>query len=154
MDRSTEESSARPQALDGHLCFAVYSAGLAFNRVYKPLLDQFGLTYSQYLLLVALGGGDGQTVSELGEQLFLESNTLTPLIKRLETAGLVTRRRDMKDERVVRVSLTDEGRRIIDAASACVPAQIGAAAGISLEEIEALKDQVVRLRDQLLASRA
>lgn len=158
MDRATKESSEGISkaglALDDFLCFAVYSAGLAFNRVYKPLLDRFGLTYSQYLLMVALAARDGQTVSELGEQLFLESNTLTPLIKRLEAAGLVSRRRDTQDERVVRVSLTEEGRRIIDEAGECVPAQVGAAAGLSLEEMMALKDQVVRVRDRLIESKA
>lgn len=140
--------------LDAFLCFAVYSAGLAINRAYKPLLDRYGLTYSQYLLMVALRARDGQAVSELGEQLFLESNTLTPLIKRLEAAGLVGRRRDTKDERVVRVSLTAEGQRLISEASDCVPAQIGTAMGLPLQDLMALKDQVVRLRDQLLENRA
>lgn len=139
--------------LDAFLCFALYSAGLALNRAYKPLLDRYGLTYSQYLLLVALRAQEDQTVSELGEQLFLESNTLTPLIKRLEAAGLVRRRRDTKDERVVRVSLTDEGHRLIGEALACVPSQMGNAMGMPVEELIALKDQVVRLRDQLLESR-
>jgi len=88
--------------LDQFLCFSVYSAGLAFNRVYKPLLDPYGITYPQYLALVALSSKESQTVSELGERLHLESNTLTPLIKRLEAAGLVTRTRDKQDERVVR----------------------------------------------------
>ena len=81
-------------ALDDFLCFGVYSTGLAFNRLYKPLLDRYGLTYPQYLVMVALARRDDQTVGELGGQLFLESNTLTPLIKRLEAAGLVTRQRD------------------------------------------------------------
>lgn len=110
--------------LDQFLCFSVYAAGLAFNRVYKPLLDRFGLTYPQYLAVVALSAKDGQTVSELGEKLFLESNTLTPLIKRLEAAGLLSRTRDKKDERVVRISLTEAGRRIAEEALSCVPGEI------------------------------
>ncbi len=155
---TTEESKLSDRGggapdLDAFLCFAVYSASLALNRAYKPLLDRYGLTYSQYLLLVALRGQDEQTVSELGEQLFLESNTLTPMLKRLEAAGLVRRRRDTKDERVVRVSLTDEGQTLIGEALACVPSQVGSAMGMPLEEIMALKDQVVRLRDALLESR-
>src|SRR5918993_3722365 len=97
------QSSAR---LSRMLCFATYSAGLAFTRVYKPLLELLGLTYPQYLVMVVLWEKDGLTVSEIGEQLFLDSGTLTPLLKRLQAAGLVERGRDPKDERQVRVSLT------------------------------------------------
>lgn len=151
---SSPDLAAAPPSLglDDLLCFAVYSTGLAFNRIYKPLLDRFGITYSQYLLLVALSARDDQTVSELGEQLFLESNTLTPLIKRLEAAGLVSRRRDMRDERVVRVSLSDQGRHIVDQAVECVPSEIGGAMGLSLEEMKALKDQIVQVRERLLGA--
>jgi len=103
----TAQDTARG-ALDDFLCFGVYSTGLAFNRLYKPLLDRYGLTYPQYLVMVALARRDDQTVGELGGQLFLESNTLTPLIKRLEAAALVTRQRDTKDERVVRVAALNQ----------------------------------------------
>ena len=89
------------------LCFAVYSASHAFNRVYKPLLDELGLTYPQYLVMVLLWEQDDQTVGSLGEKLFLESSTLTPLLKRLEALGYVKRTRDPVDERQVRVRLTD-----------------------------------------------
>ncbi len=94
------------------LCFAVYSANLAFNRAYKPLFEGLGLTYPQYVALVALNEEDGQTVSQLGQKLFLESSTLTPLLKRLEANGYVTRRRDSEDERQVRVSLTPRGKSV------------------------------------------
>jgi DNA-binding MarR family transcriptional regulator len=140
-----------PAMLDHAVCFAVYSAGLAFNRVYKPILDQFGLTYPQYLVLIALWQAEGQTVSELGEHLFLESNTLTPLLKRLEAAGFVKRVRDKADERQVRISLTDEGRRVLEESS-CVPQQILEATGYSVEELAALRQSLSGLRDNLRAS--
>ena len=92
--------------VDDHLCFAIYSAGHAFNRIYKPLLGELGLTYPQYLVMVALWAKDDQTVGSLGEKLLLESSTLTPLLKRLEGIGYLTRTRDPADERQVRVRLT------------------------------------------------
>ena len=98
--------------LGDFLCFAVYSANLAFGRAYRPILDKLGLTYTQYVTLVALGEDDDQTVGELGDKLFLESNTLTPILKKLETLGLVERRRDPKDERQVRVNVTTAGRKL------------------------------------------
>uniref|UniRef100_UPI0013D03036 transcriptional regulator, SarA/Rot family n=2 Tax=Pseudomonadota TaxID=1224 RepID=UPI0013D03036 len=85
------------------LCFAVYSANLAFGRAYKPILDGLGLTYTQYIAMIALSETDDQTVSELGEKLFLESNTLTPILKKLEQSGYISRVRDPADERQVRV---------------------------------------------------
>ena len=97
--------------LDDFLCFAIYSANHALNRVYKPLLDAIGLTYTQYIAMVSLWEQDDQTVGSLGEKLFLESSTLTPVLKRLETLDLVKRTRDKADERVVRVQLTSSGRR-------------------------------------------
>ncbi len=136
--------------LDGFLCFAVYSANLAFNRVYKPMLDALGLTYPQYLALVALWTRDDQTVGGLGEQLFLESNTLTPLLKRLEAEGLVTRRRDPKDERQVRVSLTAAGKALGERAR-CVPDQILQATGLSEADLLRLTRELAALRQHLLA---
>ncbi|WP_336958097.1 MarR family transcriptional regulator [Sphingobium aquiterrae] len=138
----------KPDAFDGLLCFAVYSTGLAFNRVYKPLLDRLGLTYVQYLVILALDHRDGQAVSELGEQLFLESNTLTPLIKRLEAAGMVTRKRDSADERVVRVSLTDKGRAVAKDA-ACVPEQILETTGMTRAQLGDMQRALVGLRANL-----
>jgi DNA-binding MarR family transcriptional regulator len=138
-------ASVESDPLDQFLCFSVYAAGLAFNRVYKPLLDRFGITYPQYLALVALRGSNSQTVSELGGKLYLESNTLTPLIKRLEAAGLVTRTRDKQDERVVRVSLTDAGRKLTDEALGCVPGAILEATGMSPGELKALNSNMASL---------
>ncbi len=132
------------------LCFSVYSTGLAFNRIYKPLLDKLGLTYVQYLALIALTRRDDQTVSELGESLFLESNTLTPLIKRLEAAGFVTRRRDSTDERVVRVALTEKGRETMKEAR-CVPQEVLAATGMMIPELQRLNETMKALRGNLRA---
>ncbi|MEI9850259.1 MAG: MarR family transcriptional regulator [Sphingomonas sp.] len=143
------ENTANP--LDGLLCFGVYSTGLAFNRVYKPILDRFGLTYLQYLVLVALREEDDQRVSDLGDGLFLESNTLTPLIKRMEAAGVVSRRRDARDERVVRVSLTEAGRALARDA-ACVPDEILQATGLTLEQLGALQSALLKLRTTLRAA--
>lgn len=135
--------------LDQFLCFSVYTAGLAFNRVYKPLLDPYGITYPQYLALVALSGKDGQRVSELGETLHLESNTLTPLIKRLEAAGLVTRTRDQQDERVVRLSLTTAGAALAETALGCVPDAVLEATGIDRAALESLNGELASLSKAL-----
>ena len=109
--KPTTPEAAAPRLAD-FLCFAVYSANLAFGRAYRPILDELGLTYPQYIAIVALWEEEDQTVSHLGEKLFLESNTLTPILKKLESMGYLTRRRDPKDERQVRVSLTEAGRRL------------------------------------------
>lgn len=143
---ATHEATA--EGLDSFLCFAVYSTSLAFNRVYKPLLDELGLTYPQYLAMVALLQHDGQTMGELGEKLFLETNTLTPLVKRLEAAGFVTRRRDSADERVVRVTLTEEGRAIAERA-ACLPERILEATGFNRDELDDVQRSLVALRRNL-----
>lgn len=136
--------------LDNQLCFAIYSAGLAFNRLYKPLLDAMGLTYPQYLVMLALWEKDGQTVGALGDRLFLESSTLTPLLKRLETAGYVTRRRNPEDERQVRIHLTEAGRALQQRALVC-PATVVEASGRSLGELMEIKDAANGLRDALNA---
>lgn len=141
---------AAPDPLDRLLCFAVYSTGLAFNRVYKPMLDALGLTYTQYLAIVSLWQRDGQTVGELGETLFLESSTLTPLIKRLEAAGFVRRRRDRADERVVRVTLTAQGRTVAEKA-ACLPERILAATGVTADELAGIARSLVGIRGNLRA---
>ena len=109
--------------LDNQVCFALYSASLAMTKLYKPLLDGIGLTYPQYLVMLVLWERDGLTVSEIGEQLTLDSGTLTPLLKRLEGANLLERVRDAQDERRVRITLTPQGRALRDAAEkipACV----------------------------------
>jgi DNA-binding MarR family transcriptional regulator len=135
--------------LDDFLCFAVYTAGHAFNRLYKPLLEALGLTYPQYLAMVALWEQDDQTVGALGEKLFLESNTLTPLLKRLEAMGLVTRVRDKADERQVRLRLTEAGRALREKAEA-VPACVLDALRMSGAEAGALTEAVTKLREALL----
>jgi DNA-binding MarR family transcriptional regulator len=98
--------------LSEYLCFAIYSTNLALGRAYKPILEELGLTYTQYIAIIALWEEDDQTVTSLGEKLFLESNTLTPILKKLEAMGYVRRRRDPADERQVRISLTEAGHRL------------------------------------------
>jgi DNA-binding MarR family transcriptional regulator len=105
--------------IDQMLCFAVYSAGHAFTRFYKPRLDALDLTYPQYLVLLVLWEKDDITVKGLGDRLFLDSGTITPLVKRLEARGLVVRRRDEDDERQVRITLTEAGRALEDKAMSC-----------------------------------
>src|SRR5262244_4245764 len=107
-----QTAADQPLRLDNQICFAIYSAAHAFNRVYKPLLDQLGLTYPQYLVMLVLWERDGVPVKEIGERLFLDSGTLTPLLKRLEAAGLVKRSRSTEDERVVLIHLTGAGKRL------------------------------------------
>ncbi|NBE07466.1 MarR family winged helix-turn-helix transcriptional regulator [Paragemmobacter ruber] len=130
------------------LCFALYSAGHAMQAAYKPLLDPLGLTYPQYLVLAALWDRDGQTVGQLGATLFLESNTLTPLLKRLEQAGWISRGRDKADERQVRLHLTDAGRALQDKA-APVPLCFLENTGLSADQATDLRDVLAILRDRL-----
>ena len=135
--------------LDEFLCFAVYSAGHAFNRVYKPLLDKLGLTYPQYLVMVVLWEEDGQTVGSLAERL--ESSTLTPVLKRLEAMDLVSRSRDRTDERVVRIGLTAAGRALREEARD-VPDCIVDASGLAPAEVRQLQKQIQALRASLAAA--
>ncbi|MDF1750718.1 MAG: MarR family transcriptional regulator, partial [Alphaproteobacteria bacterium] len=130
------------------LCFSVYATGHAFTRVYKPLLDDLGLTYPQYLVLVSLWEQDNQTVGSLGKMLHLESNTLTPLLKRLESMALVHRRRDSKDERQVRIALTEAGSTMRDRA-AKVPQCIKQATGMELADLQRLQTEIETLRAHL-----
>ena len=141
----------RMQQLDNQLCFAVYSASLAMTRLYKPLLDQLGLTYPQYLVMLVLWEGDGLTVSDLGQRLSLDSGTLTPLLKRLEATGLITRMRDAADERRVRIGLTAAGRRL-KAKAAHVPGCLMAASQCSMQELVSLTQQLQSLRDRIQAA--
>jgi DNA-binding MarR family transcriptional regulator len=136
--------------LDNQLCFALYSASLAMTKLYKPLLDELGLTYPQYLVMLVLWEGDGLMVSELGQRLSLDSGTLTPLLKRLETAGLISRLRDVQDERRVHIHLTAAGRKL-KAKAAKVPACVLAASQCSVPELVQLTRQVRELRDRLAA---
>ena len=142
--------SNRPDLSD-FLCFSVYSAGSAFTKIYRPLLDALGLTYPQYLVLAALWEADGQTVGQIGERLFLESSTLSPVLKRLEAAGHVERRRAQADERVVQVFLTAQGSELGRRAQS-IPGCIVEASGMELDELRTLKAALERLRDALLAA--
>jgi DNA-binding MarR family transcriptional regulator len=141
-----------PLLLSNQLCFAIYSAGHAFNRVYKPLLDRLGLTYPQYLVMLVLWEHDGLSVKEIGERLFLDSGTLTPLLKRLEAAHLVKRTRSAVDERQVLVALTARGAGLRDKAKTAIPPAILAATGCSVAELGALQKSLVTLREQLDAA--
>jgi MarR family transcriptional regulator, organic hydroperoxide resistance regulator len=129
------------------LCFAIYSANLAFGKAYKPILAELGLTYTQYITIIALWEQDNQTVRGLGEKLFLESNTLTPILKKLEAMGYLHRQRDSTDERQVRLGLTAAGRRLrekglsMDLVSAC---------GLTADEFPRMQDAVVKLRNNLI----
>lgn len=144
----TEAPAKGGKKLSNFLCFAIYSANLAFGRAYKPLLDKLGLTYTQYVTLVALSEEDDQTVGALGEKLFLESNTLTPILKKLEADGYLQRRRDPSDERQVRLTLTAAGHKLVDAepGSALLDAT-----GLG-DDFPVVQQSVVRLRDNLLRS--
>ena len=136
--------------LDNQLCFALYAASLAMPQLYKPRLDELGLTYPQYLVLLVLWERDGLPIKQLGDRLALDSGTLTPLLKRLETAGLISRLRDVQDERRVHIHLTAAGRKL-KARAAKVPACLLAASQCSVPELIQLTRQVRELRDRLAA---
>jgi MarR family transcriptional regulator, organic hydroperoxide resistance regulator len=147
---------ARKQAadwlrLDNQICFAVYSTAHAFNRVYKPLLDRLSLTYPQYLVMLVLWERDGVPVKDIGERLHLDSGTLTPLLKRLEAAGLIKRARSTEDERQVLIALTPQGQALREKARA-VPQSILAATACSISELSAMKNEIIALRDRLNAA--
>lgn len=147
MPDAAARNASAPE-LDDFLCFAIYSAGHAFNRVYQPLLNELGLTYPQYLVMVALWAKDDQTVGALGDKLFLESSTLTPLLKRLESMGYLVRRRDPSDERQVRIRLTKTGAALRGKARD-VPECILEATGLSLAALRRLQHEIVALRENL-----
>ena len=134
--------------LDEFLCFEVYSANHAFNRVYQPLLDKLNLTYPQYLVMVLLWERDGQNVGELGERLSLESNTLTPLLKRIEILGYIKRSRDPADERRVNVRLTESGRTL-RAKALHIPGCILAASGLDATKAKQLMTDIATVRRAL-----
>lgn len=132
------------------VCFALYAASRALTDVYRPILDEVGLTYPQYLVLLVLWErpDDAPTVSELGTELRLDSGTLSPLLKRLETAGLVVRRRSARDERRVEVGLTEQGRALRE--QLCdVPLRIAQATGLGISELVALRDTLTRVTDTI-----
>src|SRR5215470_11937008 len=146
----SRKSPSRNEAakLADFMCFAIYSANLAYSRVYKPVLDTLGLTYPQYITIIALWEEDQQTVKGLSDKLFLEPSTMTPMLKRLEAMGYVRRERDSEDERSVRVALTPAGRALREEAFAYreVTAK---ASGLSPDEFRVLQKAIVNLRTNL-----
>lgn len=139
-----------PLSLDDQLCFSLYSASIAMNRVYKPMLDRIGITYPQYLVLHALWEEDGRTIGGIADRLSLESSTITPLVKRLAAAGFVVRERDARDERQVRVMLTPAGEAL-RSEGACLAEAIFARTGMDVASLRALTEQVRQLQRALTA---
>lgn len=135
-----------PVPLEEQLCFAIYSAGIAIQRAYKPLLDDLGLTYPQYLVLNVLWREDGQTVGKIAQQLALESSTLTPLLKRLETSGLIRRTRNPENERQVIVSATQKGFALRSHAG-CLGEALLKASGQKPAALGKLNHEIAQLRD-------
>lgn len=150
MPRKPSPLSASPATLqlDNQVCFALYSASLAMTKLYKPLLDAIGLTYPQYLVMLVLWERDERNVSDICSQLYLETATLTPLLKRLEARGLVNRRRSPSDERQVIVSLSEAGRALY-AQVQHIPGCMSEALSCSQDDIVALRKQLLTLRDAL-----
>ena len=140
--------SGRTVTLDEQLCFSLYGASMAINRAYKPVLDALEITYPQYLVLSTLWEGDGQTIGAVAERLGLDSSNVTPLVKRMEAAGLVSRLRNPQDERQVLVHLTDAGRDM-QARSACLGQTLFSAAGMSVERLVQLNAEVQAFRDSV-----
>ena len=150
MPRKPSPLSPSPATLqlDNQVCFALYSASLAMTKLYKPLLDAIGLTYPQYLVMLVLWEADGLSVGAIGERLRLDSGTLTPVLKRLEKLGLLTRRRAAADERQVVVSLTVIGAQLRTIAEG-FPDRIVDASACGGAELDGLRDGLVRLRANL-----
>lgn len=151
-DKNDKKVKTMPLLVDQQLCFALYSANLAMNKVYRQLLAQLDITYPQYLVMLVLWQKDDLTVSEIGEQLFLDSATLTPLLKRLESAGLIMRQRTRQDERQVAVTLTEAGRALRSKAES-IPEAVKCATACDDDALLALKVQLDSLRDNLNRSR-
>jgi MarR family transcriptional regulator, organic hydroperoxide resistance regulator len=147
-DRRRDPPASAPLELSEFLCFAIYTAHHAFNRVYQPLLAELDLTYPQFIVLVLLWQDDGQTVGELGQKLSLQSNTLTPMLKRLASLGLIKRTRDAADERQVRISLTDAGRKLRARASDIVR-RVRVATGLQSKAVEQLAAGIGDVRKTL-----
>ncbi|SDP13451.1 MarR family protein [Pseudomonas arsenicoxydans] len=147
--KSTQDAVPADLKLSDFLCFAVYSTNLAFGKAYKPILERLGLTYTQYITIVALWEQDNQTVGSLGEKLFLESNTLTPILKKLEAMGFLQRQRDPEDERQVRINLTKQGKALREDQP---ETGLSGATGLTQEEFTQLQKSIVKLRNNLIKS--
>ncbi|MBZ2206644.1 MarR family winged helix-turn-helix transcriptional regulator [Massilia soli] len=154
MNSLLKQDGAQPVdilALENQFCFALYSASHAMTKTYKPLLDRLGLTYPQYLVMLVLWEQDGILVKDIGARLYLDSGTLTPLLKRLEANGLVARKRDPNDERQVRISLSAAGRSLRLTAQE-IPSQVVSASGRPGEALGSLRGQLATVRDDLFRS--
>jgi DNA-binding MarR family transcriptional regulator len=148
-DVKQSEFSKFPK-LEEFLCFATYTANLAFGKAYSPYLSKLDLTYTQWITLLALSECNGQTVNELGSKLFLASSTLTPLLKNLEKHDIVIRQRSKIDERKVQIFLTDKGRALLKASHKCM--DVFQSLGLSLEEVQVLQRAMIKVRNNLLKS--
>lgn len=146
--KDDKKAQDAPLLLDQQLCFALYSANLALHKLYRQLLTQLEITYPQYLVMLVLWERDDLTVSDIGERLFLDSATLTPLLKRLESAGLLHRQRSRKDERQVMVTLTEQGRELRSKA-VNIPDTVFCATSCDDETLSSLKTNLEKLRDNL-----
>jgi DNA-binding MarR family transcriptional regulator len=142
-----------PLSLDQHLCYALYSANLVIGRAYKPLLDAMEITYPQYLVLQVLWEKDNQPVGAIADRLLLESSTLTPLLKRLETSAMVERTRNPEDERQVLVRLTDKGHAL-KMQSVCLAERLLETSGLSIDQIEEMTGRVQAIRDSIAGALA
>lgn len=134
--------------LDNQLCFSLYAASREVIKLYKPCLDKFNLTYTQYIAMLVLWEDEKSTVKEIGKRLHLDSGTLTPLLKKIEGMGLIKRYRDSNDDRVVIVELTEEGRSLKQEIT-CVPKEMACRINLSRNEIEKLKDELDNLLEKL-----
>ncbi|MGG1519580.1 MarR family transcriptional regulator [Paenibacillus oryzisoli] len=137
-------SSSEFLKLENQLCFSLYASSRAITRMYRPLLEELGITYPQYLVLLVLWDQEESTVKELSEKLDLDSGTLTPMLKRMEAQQLLVRKRSQEDERVVNILLTETGRALYDRAM-CIPQTLFAASGLSQEEIVSFNQQLQRI---------
>lgn len=144
-------ADAPPLPLDSQLCFSIYSASIAIHRVYKPMLDELGITYTQYLVLSALWEGDGLTITAIADRLALEPSTITPAVKRLENAGFLTRQRSASDERQVQVHLSPKGTSL-QAKTGCLTDTLLRRSGFTVPELIDLNRKVQSLRDGMTAA--
>ncbi|MBB3914347.1 DNA-binding MarR family transcriptional regulator [Rhizobium pisi] len=148
MTNATSDDLADVPKVDEMLCFSIYSAGHAFNQLYRPLLDELDLTYPQFLVMTALWARDDRTVKDLGETLFLDSSTLTPLLKRLENVGFVTRNRNPADERQVLLRLTTKGHALKGRAAHVFDC-IGKAVGLDAATVGKIRETIASIRDNI-----
>jgi DNA-binding MarR family transcriptional regulator len=151
MTSNLKPSKRNNPKLRDFLCFAIYSTNLTFGKAYKPVLDKIGLTYTQYIIVIALWEEDNQTVTSLGDKVFLESNTLTPILKKLQNLGYVRRERGTVDERQVLISLTENGRLL---RAKALGAGLSQACGLTDDEFSEARELLIRLRGNLLRASA